>query len=792
MIPYHIIVGDEGPADLVFGSRNLLKLEYVQSVSFDGNELQSDEVYATIRAKGNVDDWLALWSGVRKDTPVYLVRDDNARREKFYFKSLARVAKYDFELTAQSPIGKLESEFHGGLYDGQRLPEVIADVLRDETSADETSADENAKIVPYSVNPALKAVLVYGWAPYQSRRDALRLLARAYGFVIRRDESGDLHFTVPDTQSYEIPPDAIFTSGSVDYSMGKTYYRVDVTQYAFLPSSDGKETTLYDNTESGMPANRQLIKFSAAPCYNVRADGLEVIESGVNYAVVSGVGTLYGTPYTRTESVVSVDGDPDADPNNILTIDGVTLITSLNAESVGERWRDIRNAPAIVHADLWRTSQKSGDFVEFTDPYGDERTGYITALSGSVTSIDKLSAEILTGYVPSWGADYDAVQVLDKPSGNWPVPAYLDGKTIRVVLVSGGTGGASGQRGTDNRTIGGATVEISGCGHGDAGSGGKVNVIKLSVTAGQVFHYECGTGGAGGLPSADYDATEETKDGKTSVSYAYRKNSGTAGTASTFAEVGSQNPAYTSDDGASMPSGYYDVINGVSYGATGPDNGVDGGKATTGRENGDRTNPAYIDITQYPIDQSERYGYWGSGNIGAGKWLRNDDYQRWAYGGLGGGAAVERSGGDGRDAPDYDIGGQGGDGADATAIFPTDTHGLDPRAYGTGGSGGHGGGEGGQGGSGNTTENPDLSIDGARGAGGSGSAGQDGKEGCILIYYRKPDSLPYRCAIVNGILRFYYYTESPPDVRISNGHLYYKGDDTLIIRDGRLYRKQEA
>ncbi len=786
MIPYRIIIGDEGPVNLVFGRGNLSELSYVQSVSFDGNELQSDEIYATIRANGNVNDWLALWSGVRKDTPVYVTREDNARREKFYFKSLARVAKYDFELTAQSPIGKLESEFHGGLYDGQRLPEVIADVLRDETSG-----DENAKIVPYSVNPALKAVLVYGWAPYQSRRDTLRLLARAYGFIIRRDSGGDLHFTVPDTQAYVIPADKIFTNGSVDYSMGKTYYRVDVTQYAFLPASDDKETTLFDNTESGMAANRQLVKFSDAPCYNVRADGLEVIESGVNYAIVSGVGTLYGTPYARSESVVSVDGDPDADPNNILTIDGVTLITALNAESVGERWRDIRNAPAIVHADLRRTSQKCGDFVSFTDPYGDARTGYITALSGSVTTIDKPSAEILTGYVPSWGADYDAVQVLSKPSGNWPVPAYLDGKTIRVVLISGGTGGASGQHGTDNKTIDGATVEVSGCGHGDAGSGGKINVIKLSVTAGQVFSYECGTGGAGGLPSADYDAISD----KDKLSYVYRKNGGTAGTASTFAEVGSEN-SYSSDDGASNPSGYYDVINKVSYAVSGPNNGIDGGAATSGRENGNRNNPVYIHDDpekDYPIIRlpwDERYA-WQSGVEGDGGYQDQGTHFEWAYGGLGGGAAVGDYGGAGGNVnwrlfPD--VGGAGGDGADAVAMFP-----YDNRAYGSGGSGGHGGGEGGQGGSGHTTEEGGgMARDGARGSGGSGSAGQDGADGCILIYYRKPDSLPYRCAIVNGALRFYYYTESPPDIRISDGHLYYKGDDTLIIRDGRLYRKQEA
>ena len=282
MIHYHIIVGDEGPADLVFGCKSLSELSYVQSVSLDGNEIQSDEIYSTIRAPDNVNDWLSLWQSVRRDIPVYVDIGDSARREKFYFKSLERLSRQDFRLTAQSPIGKLSSEFHGGLYQGERLTDVIAAVLHDDNSAD------NASIVPYGCNPLLESVFVHGWLPYVKRREAIHMLALAYGFVIRRDSNGDLYFTIPPTSSYNLSADEIFTGGNVDYRLGQSYSRIDVTQYSFIQTVSDKETTLFDNTEGAPPAEYQLVKFADAPCYNIRVDGLTLHNSGV--------GSLYGVP----------------------------------------------------------------------------------------------------------------------------------------------------------------------------------------------------------------------------------------------------------------------------------------------------------------------------------------------------------------------------------------------------------------------------------------------------------------------------------------------------------------
>lgn len=795
-----IQVETKSGATLTFQPGNVKQLEYVLSTSLDGKDVQADQFTAIVRDTDT--DWLSRWNGVNQSCPVLLTVDGHA--EKYYFKSITRVGQYDFQLTAQSPLGRLTDDFPGDIYSATPLPDVIAEII--------------GNIVPYTVNPLLESVKVYGWIPYQDRRTSLHQLALAYGFLIRRDTNHNLYFTVPDTAAYNLPDNAIFTGGSVTYRFGETYARADITAYDFRPN-ETESKPLYDNAD-GIPADNLLVKFEN-PVFSIHADDtLTVHRAGVNYAIISGSGQLTGKPYTQITSVVSIDGDANADTQHVLSVDNVPLITSLNAVTVGERLLSYYNAPAVVNADIVRTIQKPGDCVSFIDPFGDPRTGYITELSGVVSSFDRASAAVVCGYEPSWGAAYDTVEVLIG-ADSWTVPASLDGKTIRVVLIGGGSGGASGQHGTDSAAMG--------SGRGLPGDGGKVLDVKFTAVAGQTFAYSAGSGGAGGSFT---DATTTTRPDNMTVyvtrtgdrwhlnphcnggTYTpttlqkavarrltpcencvrdsapyYVSNPGYPGTASTFGD-------YSSDDGTVTTSGFYDVLDGVLYAAPGADNGVDGGSATTGTENDDQTNPDYNNVQRFtvslPWDSSQS---WTSGDPGNG-W-HNEVYgpdgsiYEWAYGGLGGGAAAGTYGGAGGNGSNvaYILGGKGGDGANASPIFP------DNVTFGTGGSGGHGGGEGGAGGTGHSTDPDDHSVEnGQPGRGGDGTDGQNGADGCILIYYKKPNELQYSFSVRDGILVLTYYTDVPPPFSVdNNGQLVFTYADgetppTFTIRDGILYK----
>ena len=782
-LAYGRIVGAKFSINL---SADASEIAYVASASLDGDTVAADEITVTFRQPP--DDWQSQWSGVNKNTPVWL--DSPRRLEKYFFKQLVRVGRDKFEIAAQSPIARLTSDFPGGLYDGQPLPDVIADVIGD--------------IIPFTCNPLLSSVRVYGWTPYQSPRETIHALAFAYGFLILRDENLDLRFTVPPSDSYPLPDNNIFVGGSVDYRIGESYARIDVAAKDFYPDSDATPQTLFDNSSGAAPADNLIVTFDS-PMFDLSVAGYLTIQkdadgndrSGPNYAVVSGIGILSGKPYAVSSAIVSVQGDPDADPENVLSVSDAPLITTLNAVAVAEKLRDSRCA-TVVNMDILRSVQRPGDLVEFTDPFGDPQTGYITSLSGSITSIDRASASFLCGYSPAWGAAYDDVFVLDG-SGDWTVPDYLDGKTLRVVLIGGGAGGASGQHGSD--------ANATGSGRGLPGKGGNVREIKVLVRAGETYQYQCGDGGAAGTPTDEitYEMPlnmtvyvtptgdrYHLKPHDGSGSYApvtlqdairrgltpcetcfhdqapyYVSNPGENGADTLFGD-------FSSEDGLPSDTGFYDVIHETRYALPGADNGVDGGAATSGAENGDKTAPAWRNVQQYavslPWDGAQS---WTSGQPGDSyTHTESGAIDEWAYGGLGGGAAVGNDGGNGGNGGfrAYVKGGAGGDGANASPLFPPDS-----LPFGSGGSGGHGGGEGGAGGSGHADEW--QAEDGPQGSGGSGSPGQSGANGCILIYYKKPDAYQYRFSIQNGRLILTYYTETPPPFSRSDKRLIYAYPD---------------
>ena len=50
------------------------ELSYVQSASMDGDEVQSDKLYAELRVTGNPEAWLSGWAGVSRMVPVWFTR----------------------------------------------------------------------------------------------------------------------------------------------------------------------------------------------------------------------------------------------------------------------------------------------------------------------------------------------------------------------------------------------------------------------------------------------------------------------------------------------------------------------------------------------------------------------------------------------------------------------------------------------------------------------------------------------------------------------------------------------
>lgn len=179
---------------------------------------------------------------------------------------------------------------------------------------------------------------------------------------------------------------------------------------------------------------------------------------------------------------------------------------------------------------------------------------------------------------------YDHTVILTG-AGTWTAPIGV--RELYVQLVGGGDGGDGGEGGKYRTRLGFDQSYNNG---GNAGLGGKVYIISLSINSGQSFSYRCGAAGKGGTAGTASEKTTGTPTNKPA-------GKGTSGTATTFG-------AYTSASGKSYPVGIVDIETGAVYAANGVDGVGQGGyhKPTINRgygyggDGGDGGTDAYYDL----------------------------------------------------------------------------------------------------------------------------------------------------------------------------------------------------
>ena len=610
-------------------------------------------------------------------TPVWYLNGETLMG-KFYSQRVLRTAKTYFDIIAVSAIGVLDGQDHnGGLYTGQTFQTVAAEII--------------AGQFKFTCAADVAGIQIFGWLPIGTRRTNLHQLLFACGVMLSKDANGDIYFRFPDAETYKhIPRGRIFLEGSIDYMTPVT--RVDVVEHAFLALNTDQTVTLFDNTDGSGAADHTPVKFMQAPVRDLATTGsLTILESGVNYAIVSGTGTLTGRPYTHTTKVVSRSVS-DSDHAQRTERFGVnTLVSIANSENVARRLLSYYSSARTVLSEIDLEDEKPGELISFHNPYDEPELAFLSAAEIRASSFLRASCEMVTGYVPSGqGNNYTEAVVL---TGEGTYTFDADAEDAVAVLIQAGSGGDSGGRGTDaenNTALSYNAVPGVGGVPGKRGEGGKIYSVKLNSIGGATFAYKCGAPGVGGAA----DGTEASVPG-------------TEGEETTFG-------SYTSASGERSETGYVNLFTGEVFALPGLD-GVPGGDGCGPASTG--TSISFGGKTWTPGRQGASY----STSAGSGN------------GGYGGGPAVGANGEGGSDGRANSNGGYGGAGGDGGTPVP----GENAVSLGSGGSAGHGGGGGGNGGRGSGPEDKDRMSNGSPGDGAPGSNGANGAPGCIIIYLRR-------------------------------------------------------
>ena len=616
-------------------------------------------------------------------TPIWYY-SNNTLMGKFYLKRALRSGKFWVDITAVSAIGILDGQKHyGGIYTGQKFRDVAADIIGGDVS--------------FSSGSDVGDIQIYGWLPVDTRRNNLHQLLFSCGVTVTKDADGNMVFGFPDTETVkDIPDGRIFLNGSMDHMTPAT--RVEVTEHAFMRLPSDETVILYDNTDGTGAADNTTIIFKDAPVYDLQVSGsLRIIESGVNYAIVSGTGILTGRKYTHTTKIISMETGATGDQKTVSPRNDITLINVANSDNVAKRVLSYYSSARAISADIKVDGEKPGDQVSFSNPFGEQETAFLSSMDINASSFLRAPCELVTGYTPvGQGNNYTHVAVLTG-SGTWSIPEEAR-KKCRAVLIGGGSGGEAGLKGEDSGGDLNNNVDPPGKGGepGAPGLGGKILSVEVDLTGMTSIAYSCGAGGKRGLHGDTPTPAEEGGD-------------------TTFGQ-------YTSADGERSDSGCANLFSGDIYGLAGKE-GVPGG---SGRHNNQTTDEADITLKY----QGTTY----VSGVNGQTVIKEDPVRCGGIGGGGGGPAAGNGGGPGgngkassNNGDGYGEGGDGGKGANA--VPPPDV-----SQYGCGGNGGNGGGGGGQPGEGIHSK-ASYRSEGADGLGGEGSDGSDGAPGCIALYY---------------------------------------------------------
>lgn len=625
----------------------------------------------------------------------------------YYNRRIKAKSPEQYEGEAVNLIGLLigGGDFMGGVYNSatDTVGDVIADIMGD---------------LPYTIDADVAAEAAGGHIPICDRREALRQLLFPINAFALPMADGSLHFAFADINTVKmIPDDDVALGGSKDFRDLATEVRL--TEHAYTADASVADQVIYSTAVS---AQSYLVAFSS-PMHSLQASGLTIEDSGANYAIVSGAGTLSGKPYVHSTRIMSASTGIETGEANVKSFTGATMVNAINSTATLNRLKDYYSKAQELSREIYIDDDDPEELVSaanLTDTLGKKVTGYVEQMD-TVYSLERLSGvKFITGWAPEGGGSSYNTSRLLTGSGTFTVPAGVT--QMRVYIVGGGQSGEPGLKG-QNGTAGNLEGDSWNRGkEGRAGEGGepgngglpgKVSIVDLEVTPGQVISYSCGEGGVSPASGSTHVGSGEGGDsvfGSNSSAGGTRPTNGVldpiTGNSYAFPGAASQYAGYAGVDRMANP--YSVQVEGVVY--------------SSGNNN--------------PFQEAED------------EYDDNRSVTAYAMGGLGGGPAVGGNGLDGSAPSNLSAhagrvygygtatGGKGGTGATGGA-------GADASSLGSGGNGGNGGGGGGGGGnaqiwaSGLTLQEEDSTLVGGEGGeGGPGGLGGRGGAGFILALYR--------------------------------------------------------
>lgn len=560
------------------------------------------------------------------------------------------------------------------------------------------------------MDDAIANTLINGWLPVSTRREALHALLFAENISILKTQEGKLlltaitegtPITIADTDIYD----------ETQEEPVSTARNLTVTEYSFTIPTD-PATVIYDDSDAPAVSGEHIALFNNAPIYGTPVgNGISILSYNANAAVVTGRGTITGTPYISAQNDIRYQDTSVYDGQDV-SVGNIAIISSLNSDNVMNKLKAYYCASVKkIGIGIVYREQRCGIRYLFQSLFDTTNIGYLSKASLKASSFIKADCEFVSGYVPPSSGGYGAYQIVEYDE-EWSVPQAVREReyaNIRLILIGTGENGTNGGAGQDG------SYAQEGSGQRQGGNGGNGGAAGLGGAGGNVYQITVDVTNVAKITAA--------KTGNNTIVKTYNDNDSVIST-------------YSSSSGNPVENGITNLFTGEIYARKGKD-GRAGGKGGVGVYSGDGYSPSASNGEDVSVPYQSDPFKGGRANT-VNKFGHDTAHQTayYSYESGGGGAADGSNGGvsyqTGSTAYKYYF--AGGSGGNAIQQFNVYT------GYGSGGFGGNGGGGGGGAGviianyygSGSSTYSTESQTPGT---GGTGSNGTNGIEGCLLIYY---------------------------------------------------------
>ena len=216
----------------------------------------------------------------QRTLPFSIYRNDVLYGKFFVNSSTSNADKTLYSIKVDDYIKTLEGQTYlGGLYSNTTASTIIADILGD---------------IPYTLDAGLGAKTITGYLPILNKREALREVAFAINAIIDTSRSNSIIIKpLPTTVTATIGVDKIIDIQTTQQNIVTKI----VLQTTLLTTKNASTDNLYSATLNGTTT----ILFDT-PKFDLAITGGTIVDSNINYAIISGTGstvTLTGKSYQQ-------------------------------------------------------------------------------------------------------------------------------------------------------------------------------------------------------------------------------------------------------------------------------------------------------------------------------------------------------------------------------------------------------------------------------------------------------------------------------------------------------------